>query len=584
MVKSLSIQFILIFLCFAELLKTDAYYTPYLLILCISVLCTFVNHKSGTFFKVKEKKDDAWIITTFSLLFMLMITLSNYNIWLQVDVPEYFSDIGRIVYKSTLLAAISIGSFIAFRNIFIWIKNNIGIIIWKKKENNKNPALVFIIPFAIISLINLSILFLSKYPGVLNSDSLSQVKQLMTNKYSNHHPVFHTFLIKVFVSIGLRVFGEINAAVALYCVFQILFTAVCFSLMISTMYRIGVPRIFLILSILFYSALPMHIMYSFTVWKDVIFALFVLLNILFLFRCLKKIGNQIFNYFTLFISCMGVCLFRSNGFFAFVLTAACFLVLWKFKEKAISAIMIFSIILSFGMKTVLLDYMKIPSADVIESLSIPAQQISRVIINCDDFTDEEMSLLTQIVDVDKVPKIYLSWLSDPIKNLVRACGNQDLIAQNKWQYAKLYISVGLRHPVWYMKAWIDQTKGYWNSGYSLYKWTEAVFDNDMGLTRTTVSEQTNNIVEGYMWSFDTLNGVQPFMSIGFYIWINLLMLAISIFRRDKTGAISTVLITAIVASLLIATPVYAELRYIYAVFCALPSIILIVLRPIEKKE
>lgn len=129
MVKSLSIQFILIFLCFAELLKTDAYYTPYLLILCISVLCTFVNHKSGTFFKVKEKKDDAWIITAFSLLFMLMITLSNYNIWLQVDVPEYFSDIGRIVYKSTLLAAISIGSFIAFRNIFIWIKNNIGIII-----------------------------------------------------------------------------------------------------------------------------------------------------------------------------------------------------------------------------------------------------------------------------------------------------------------------------------------------------------------------------------------------------------------------------------------------------------------------
>ena len=86
-----------------------------------------------------------------------------------------------------------------------------------------------------------------------------------------------------------------------------------------------------------------------------------------------------------------------------------------------------------------------------------------------------------------------------------------------------------------------------------------------------------------MWSFDTLNGVQPFMSIGFYIWINLLMFAISIFRRDKTGAISTVLITAIVASLLIATPVYAELRYIYAVFCDLSSIILFVLRLIEKK-
>lgn len=584
MVKSLSIQLILIFLCFAELLKTDAYYTPYLLILCISVLCTVANHKSGTSSKTKGKKDDAWIINIFSLLFMLMITLSNYNIWLQVDVPEYFSDIGRIAYKSTLLAAISIGSFIAFKNIFVWIKNNAGVIVWKKQENNKNPALVFIIPFAIISLINLSVLFLSKYPGVLTADSLSQVKQLLTNKYSNHHPVFHTLLIKVFVSIGLRIFGEINAAIALYCVFQILFTATCFSLAISTMYRIGVPRIFLILSTFFYSALPVHIMYSFTVWKDVIFALFVLLNILFLFRCLKKIGNQIFNYFTLFISCMGVCLFRSNGFFAFVLTVACFLVLWKFKEKAISAIMIFSIILSFGMKTVLLDYMEISSADTIESLSIPAQQISRVIINCDDFTDEEMALLTQIVDVDKVPETYLSWVSDPIKNLVRASGNQELISQNKWQYAKLYISVGLRHPVWYMKAWIDQTEGYWNSGYSYYKWARGIIDNDIELKQTIASENANDIIAGYFWSFETLNGFQPLISIGLYVWINLLMLAISIFRRDKAGAISTVLITAIVASLLIATPVYAELRYIYAVFCALPSIILIVLRPIEKKE
>jgi hypothetical protein len=43
----------------------------------------------------------------------------------------------------------------------------------------------------------------------------------------------------------------------------------------------------------------------------------------------------------------------------------------------------------------------------------------------------------------------------------------------------------------------------------------------------------------------------------------------------------------IVLSLLVATPVYSEFRYMYAVFCALPFILAVVLRPesmVENKE
>ena len=62
---------------------------------------------------------------------------------------------------------------------------------------------------------------------------------------------------------------------------------------------------------------------------------------------------------------------------------------------------------------------------------------------------------------------------------------------------------------------------------------------------------------------------------------DILMFIIALLRKDKQGAFASLPILAIVLSLLVATPVYSEFRYIYAAFCALPMIITIVLRPLD---
>lgn len=47
----------------------------------------------------------------------------------------------------------------------------------------------------------------------------------------------------------------------------------------------------------------------------------------------------------------------------------------------------------------------------------------------------------------------------------------------------------------------------------------------------------------------------------------------SIARKDKTGIFMAIPVLAIIVSLLISTPVYAEFRYAYSVFCSLPFVI-----------
>lgn len=241
--------------------------------------------------------------------------------------------------------------------------------------------------------------------------------------------------------------------------------------------------------------------------------------------------------------------------------------------------MLTAILVSFIMKHGILSDLGVSQPDTIESLSIPAQQIARVIVENNDFTDEERELLDQIIDVSAVPENYKSFISNPIKNLVRDKGNQQFLEENKIAYLKMYLSIGARNPIVYLKAWIDETKGYWNAGYSYWIWGNDVGENDLGINRVVHMEKVNNIFDGYLWIFSEIAALQIFLCIGFWIWIDIIMLFVALIRKDKVGVFLTLPLIMIVLSLLVATPVYSEFRYVYSVFCTLPLICVIVLRP-----
>ena len=111
----------------------------------------------------------------------------------------------------------------------------------------------------------------------------------------------------------------------------------------------------------------------------------------------------------------------------------------------------------------------------------------------------------------------------------------------------------------------------------------------MGIQRTVRSETANRFLASYLNQFFELPMLQIFMCIGFSGWLLLIAFCTAVYRKDRIGMMLTVLNIMIVVSLLVATPVFAEFRYNYSLFCALPLIIVLVLRPdsllgFQKKE
>ena len=570
--RNIFIQIILILFAFGELLKSDAYYMPYLLIAVASLLSLYYNFRAKIGVLDIFDKKKKFLIIFFSMLYSAMISLSNYTIWNVSGFKEIF-----------LAVTITVGSGIAILNILLWLSNVDIVARVNYNESILNSVPAFWITLVLISGIDLFVLLTCKYPGILSSDNIDQMYQIFgINELSNHHPFYHTMTIKFFVSIGMRIYKDLNAAISLYFVFQILFMAFCFAYSIKTCCEIMLSRRVTIIMIIFYTFMPFHFMYAITMWKDVIFGGFVLLFTVILFRCVNGMGKQFSNYVLLTVSGMGVCLFRSNGLFAFIITTIGFVLIYKKKYKKEIIIMAGIIVMSTIMKYPVLNAFGVKQPMLKESLSIPLQQIARVIRDDNDLTDSEIELLEKVIDVDKMGNVYETYISDPVKNLLRERGNQDYIIKHKFEYIKLYVNIGLRHPVLYVQSWIDETKGYWNSGYEYWRWYNWIDSNNLGIARTTYFNLINKKVDRYLSWFTEMPLLQTLVSIGVYTWILIGCLFNNIIKRNRGGITSTLLSLSVILSLIISTPVYSEFRYAYSSFCTVPVLVAIMLCPSTK--
>ncbi len=561
MKKKMILQGVLMYSWISLLVDTDAYYVPYLIVGIFSFVCFYINYKEEHDIEYQIHK---YAVKICSIVFSLIIVLSNYSLWTEFD--------GRMGYQCVLFLLLSIGGYFTAQNILIFcaVKEK-SISLKEVNRRNISSIMIFWMSFVAISFTNIFILITCRYPGVLSPDSIWQVNQLMTGSYSNHHPFYHTITVKILISVGLKIFGNMNAAVAMYHIFQILFMAMCFSMVSLTLYEMKIKLKIILFVTCGYILMPYHIMYSFTMWKDVMFSGFVTLFVAFTYRMLKNIGNRrLVNYFMLLISAIGVCLFRSNGFFAFLLTSVMFVLFFWKKERKACWLLLGVLCLSFFMKHSVLRMAGVSQPDTVEALSIPLQQIARVEIEHHDFTYKQKELLEQVLDIEEISETYTAWLSDPMKELVRKKGNQKYLVDHKFAYMKLYLETGIKHPWTYLKAWIDQTKGFWNAGYPYWRWMEGVVDNSYEITEVVNSAWLNRIFNLYLWFFSNSRFLQIFLCIGFHIWIELLLCFINILKRNKVELFLNALNLALFISLVITTPVYAEFRYVYFVFCNLP--------------
>lgn len=427
--------------------------------------------------------------------------------------------------------------------------------------------------------------FLYQYPGIMTPDSLVQFEQVLgVAPYSNHHPWVHTMLIKLFYTIGCKLTGSMLIALSFYTFFQMCFLAgsVCYFINTLKQYHIR-PRICLLFT-LFYALVPYHGVYSVTLWKDIPFAAAVLFFGCATLRLNKKIKAASLSVYI--ISGMMLCLFRSNGWYAFLLCFPFLLVYFRKKARIMFPALLGIFVTAVIIKGPVMNTFSVAQPDLIESLSIPAQQIAAVICNDRPLDEEELALIENVVDLTYIKDLYNPYFADNIKELVRA-GNQPYLEEHKGEFLKLWLRLGLKYPGDYLTAYIDQTYGYWYPD-SFYPVAEAE-----GVSATTLGVSHTPLIRGPLVVKGKeialkLGGMLPLYgtlwSMGIACWVLLFCIANALVRRELSKLILYLPSIALLLTVLIATPVATEFRYVYFMIFSLPFYIITALMPVQANK
>jgi hypothetical protein len=549
------------------LLRAESYVIIYILVALSALAATIYNGcKKPVTADASYTKRRRRVTAIFSALLSLCVLLANYGLY------------GAITTSKVLMLLLSItvfaGGYAAFSAIITFVATagrDRGL---RHVSRKAKPGLIFIIFAAVFFISYTIVLFLCCYPGNLTPDSISQMNQLLSGEYSNHHSVFHTFLIKLFVELGLAISGNINLGVALYSIFQIVCMSCAFSYVILILYRMKISWGLIILTFIWMLVMPYNICISFTMWKDALFSAFAAVMTGALLSLINGLGKSKVCDMILFgISALGMGLFRSNGLpvLGILLIASVF----TLGKKHIKLLLLLAVVcaVTFVLRGPVINHLNIKQPDILESIGVPIQQVARVIHDGEEITRQQEDLIENVAEVNVLKEKYVSTIVDDIKDYIRTEGDVAYLEAHKKDFLKLYLDIGLKHPEKYIFAWIDQTKGYWNGGYGYWQWGvhNKVWENDLGIVQTPASPEALRLLNIYVNSFGSMFFLSPFVSIGLHTWIVLILTAAGIINKRK-AALAAVPTLAVILTLLAATPIYGEFRYVYPMFTSLPLV------------
>ncbi len=441
--------------------------------------------------------------------------------------------------------------------------------------------------------------FLMYFPGWLNNDAVWQIEQILGwTPGSNHHPYFHTLIMKCFFMAGYRLSGTYTGGAAFYTFSQVLIMAMVFGFFLYWLYKRGTRILWLILAFAFYAVLPVNGLLTICMGKDEFFTaallFFAWMTVEFDLDALTEAGRgkraeyahesrgrKKLNRRTAlrgaayFATGLLVCLLRSNGIFIFFGTVFILIVSKKVKSgifPARTCVCGAAVLLCYMIwQGSVLHALDVEPPDTIEGLTMPVQHILCAYLKGGELTEEEIGMIDQVAPADQVGDYYNPWLFDIVKNFIREEGNQQVIEDNKWAYFKLWLGVGLRNPFQYMVAEVRQTAGYWAYDVKDYERVYGEYymvDNPFGITaqRKLFTYENELAMHDFLMGFQDL--YNKVWSLGLNTWLMVFGIAYLVYHRRNVMIYVPFLMLLI--TLLLATPVYNEFRYAYGLFAAFP--------------
>lgn len=431
--------------------------------------------------------------------------------------------------------------------------------------------------------------FLAYYPAIMSYDSHRQFQEAYQGYiwFNSHHPLVHTFLIRMFLLLG-KTIGSYEIGMALYSLMQMVISSVIFAYACNMVGRLTKRKWAVGVTVAFFALLPIHQVLVLSVTKDILFTAFFLLLCLLMLEYNQTEGGK--KKWLLLAAMLGVgilvMLFRNNAIYAFALFAV-FYTIWSKKERVIILLLCVVILAGgkFGGQGIQMA-MDAGSGSKVEMYSVFLHQFTRVgLYQNDNLNIEEYGIINRYVDAIYWEKDYNPHIADGIKN------NVGVSTFKNWKddiptMLKDWITIGLRYPNDYIDAFLELTRGYWFwddvSHAEVLGYGE---DTNLGLlytfnsSKSTVFDGVENksLLPGLLKIYQKIvNGNEyynwPIISVlfkpAFYCWALFVSMLVLIYMKQKRKLIVCMFPFFYLLTLLLGPVV--NFRYVYPLVVMLP--------------
>lgn len=542
-------------------------FLPPLLWVCLSLLFCHAPDAAGEDLRFRRCID---VLAAFFSLCLLAAAYETVGL-----TREASASLSAAALTALRTVAVACGGFLLFRCLLHWLFAAL-LPVQPDLTRDLSPRAVrrvFLLAAGLLLLCYLPA-FYAEFPGVLSRDSIRQMEQVMgIDPLSNRHSLLHTVLIKGCYLLGQALFHSVTGGIAVYSAAQLVCVALVLGYTVSVLYRLCAPRWMVGSLLAFFGLLVCNGWLAVTMWKDVPFTM-VLLLLTCRLLLMTRSGEPTVRDWILFVL-LGVlgCLFRLFFLAAFALLTPFLLFSFRGRQRGRAAICCGTVLLSAYLSLgPLMRGMQAAQPDTIEALSIPAQQIARLFYEQSPLDEADLALLNEVVDTDQLAEAYLPYHSTPIKTLVRAHGTQSLLRERAGDYLRLYLRLGCRYPGVYIRAFIEQTRGF-------YAPTVAVSPLGFGIEENSIGVPVNapapgslrgllHIAANALCSAPVYAG---FFSIGLYTW--LLLAGMALARRRAANPLPSLPALFTLMALLISTPLANAFRYGYFLLLVAPFLL-----------
>lgn len=508
-------------------------------------------------------------------------------------------------YAIIMFLILIVISYIVFRHIlriFNDYFNNINLestnSIDRRIETKK--FLKIFIPIFLIRLV----FFMIHFPGIFSWDSMYMIKEgVGIADISNSHPYLYVYILGLFARFGLKYLGGIGIGVGIFNFIVMLITAFTYAFVLYKVFSFNFNTSLKKAIYVYYLLNPSFILYSFTLYKDILlldFLLFFVLLVIYITYEPKIFFERKRNLLYFIIVVFGVFMLHRKAVIYLVAGFIGLIFNKNYRLKTIKYIII-SIIFCFLLNSACIFLLQPKDSKVpYDYLSTRFQQIASIYnFHKEDFNEEDLKIIEKCFGKENLKK-YDIYESDPIKNYM----DNKFFKEHKYDIFRIWLKGYINHPKTYIDALMNLSVSYWypyNNPDRAYKgdYYEQMYSSKVNWL---TEDENSSFDKGWKQNADVHKRTKfknkiyalllmklveyPILSIihrpGIYTWIFIFLLMLSILRKNKKIIPLIFIVSSIILSC-IYSPIVNYFRYSYVFVAIIPLIVAFVFIKEENK-